>query len=257
MHLIFVRHGDPDYANDNVTQKGRRELELLAERSKNWKVDEVYVSPMGRAAATAEACLKNWNVKPQTVSWLREFNYPLTDKDGNKRIAWDWLPRDYFSEKKYADVNKWWSTKIMKSGNILGHYNEVCNGIDNILSCYDYSRISPSMPVYNCFPHMTAEEAAVDTHLLPEQKDLDNKNIVFFCHLGVMFAILSHLTGISPVQLWQGFFVAPSSVTIAGAEERIPGEVAWRIQTMGDTSHLRAGNENMSASGFYGSCLSY
>lgn len=257
MHLIFIRHADPDYENDNVTEKGRKELELLSKRCKNWKVDDVYVSPMGRADVTAKACLKNWNVKAQTVSWLREFSYPIKDKKGNERIAWDWLPREYFLEKKYFDVNKWWSTKSMKSGNIKAHYNEVCNGIDNILSCYDYSRLQPDMPVYNCFPHMTEKESLVDTHLLAEQKDLDNKNIVFFCHLGVMFAALSHLTGISPVQLWQGFFVAPSSVTIVGAEERVPGEVAWRIQTLGDTSHLKAGNENLSASGFFGNCLSY
>ena len=30
MHLIFIRHGDPDYTIDSVTEKGKKELELLA-----------------------------------------------------------------------------------------------------------------------------------------------------------------------------------------------------------------------------------
>jgi len=105
-------------------------------------------------------------------------------------------------------------------------------------------------------PHISKEESLIDTHLEPEQKDLDEKNLVFVCHLGVMFVMLSHLTGISPVQLWQGFFVAPSSVTIVGAEERVPGEVVFRIQQMGDVSHLIGANEKVSASGFFGNCLS-
>lgn len=75
------------------------------------------------------------------------------------------------------------------------------------------------------------------------------------CHLGVMFAIISHLTGISPVQLWQGFFVAPSSVTVLGAEERVPGEVVFRVQQLGDVRHLAENGESVSASGFFGNCL--
>ena len=45
--------------------------------------------------------------------------------------------------------------------------------------------------------------------------------LVFFCHLGITFAIMAHLIGLSPVMLWQGFFVAPTSVTTLVSEERI------------------------------------
>jgi probable phosphoglycerate mutase len=192
------------------------------------------------------------------MPWLREFNYDLKDlKTGKRRISWDWLPREYFSEEKYKDVLKWHSSKAMKTGNIEKYYKEVSNGIDSILESYEYTRIDSDKAIYNCFPHLTKEEAAVDTHLQSEQKDLDNKNIVFVCHLGVMFAIISHLTGISPVQLWQGFFVAPSSVTILGTEERVPGEVVFRVQQMGDVRHLLENGQTVSASGFFGNCLSY
>lgn len=95
----------------------------------------------------------------------------------------------------------------MKSGNIEFHYKEVCHGLDEILASYDYNRIDSKIPLYNCLPHISKEESLIDTHLEPEQKDLDEKNLVFVCHLGVMFVMLSHLTGISPVQLWQGFLL--------------------------------------------------
>ena len=59
------------------------------------------------------------------------------------------------------------------------------------------------------------------------------------------------------MQLWQGFFVAPTSVTILGAQERLPGQVLFRVQTMGSTSHLAAAKEDPSSSGFFGSVIPY
>lgn len=37
MRLIFIRHGDPDYEHDDLTQKGKREVELLTKRVTSWK----------------------------------------------------------------------------------------------------------------------------------------------------------------------------------------------------------------------------
>ena len=39
MRLIFIRHAEPDYSIDSLTEKGWREAKLLAERTKRWKVD--------------------------------------------------------------------------------------------------------------------------------------------------------------------------------------------------------------------------
>jgi probable phosphoglycerate mutase len=258
MRLLIIRHGDPDYSIDSLTEVGKIEAELLADRLSKMNVSAFYVSPLGRARRTAEPTLKRLGREAVELDWLREFPPRVKKPNAEKEsIAWDWLPREYFSEEKYKDVLKWHSSKAMKTGNIEKYYKEVSNGIDSILESYDYTRIDSDKAIYNCFPHLTKEEAAVDTHLQSEQKDLDNKNIVFVCHLGVMFAIISHLTGISPVQLWQGFFVAPSSVTILGTEERVPGEVVFRVQQMGDVRHLLENGQTVSASGFFGNCLSY
>ena len=32
MKLLFIRHGEPDYVHDTLTEKGWREARLLAER---------------------------------------------------------------------------------------------------------------------------------------------------------------------------------------------------------------------------------
>lgn len=53
MKLVFVRHAEPDYAHDSLTAKGRVEAELLARRLCQLDVKAFYVSPLGRAKATA------------------------------------------------------------------------------------------------------------------------------------------------------------------------------------------------------------
>lgn len=50
MKIIFIRHGDPDYVNDTLTEKGMREAKLLAKRVADWKnITQFYCSPLGRA----------------------------------------------------------------------------------------------------------------------------------------------------------------------------------------------------------------
>ena len=38
MRILFVRHGDPDYVNDTLTEKGHREAACLAEIAEDLKL---------------------------------------------------------------------------------------------------------------------------------------------------------------------------------------------------------------------------
>ena len=48
MRILFIRHGDPDYLNDTLTEKGCREADLLAKRAVTLQMGECYISPLGR-----------------------------------------------------------------------------------------------------------------------------------------------------------------------------------------------------------------
>lgn len=39
MRILFIRHGDPDYAVDGLTDKGRTEAGLLAKRIRSSGID--------------------------------------------------------------------------------------------------------------------------------------------------------------------------------------------------------------------------
>ncbi len=262
MRLIFIRHGDPDYEHDNLTEKGRREVELLTKRVCSWKnITQFYQSPLGRAQATAAPSLKALNREAVTCPWLQEFkykttmtrNYPNKKWVGQEVMCWDLLPEFFTSDKKFFDKDRWADSRFMRSGKIKKYYKEVCDGIDGILAEYGYKRNSKSFyDVKEPLPNHNWSEPIDRYHLKSIKDDYPQETtLVFFCHLGVMFTIIAHLTGLSPMQLWQGFYVAPTSVTILNSEERIKGQAWFRVERLGDTNHLTNGAERISSSGYF------
>lgn len=230
MKLLFIRHGDPDYDHDSLTEKGWREAGLLADRITKLDVRDFYCSPLGRARDTAGVTLKRLHREATVYDWLREFPAYILDPDsGEKRIVWDLMPSYWTEQADLYDKDKWCSAPIMKTGDTKEVFETVEKGIDTLLEQYGYRR-----------------------HGMYYRTDRGNEDtIVFFCHLGVELAILSHLLGISATVLWHGFFVAPTSVTVLATEERRKGEVYFRCKALGDTSHLYLGNEPISNSGFF------
>ena len=49
MRIIFVRHGEPDYEHDCLTETGKLQAVDAAERLRNEGIEEIYASPQGRA----------------------------------------------------------------------------------------------------------------------------------------------------------------------------------------------------------------
>ena len=77
MELWIVRHGDPDYKNDTLTEKGVVEAKLLAEKLPKYDIKAFYVSPLGRAQKTASYTLEKMNRTAETLPWLRELRVLL------------------------------------------------------------------------------------------------------------------------------------------------------------------------------------
>lgn len=230
MKLIFIRHGDPDYENDTVTPRGQKEVVALNARVKKWVVDRFYCSPLGRARATADGALKDTGRTALTEEFLREFYVRIDDPiTGKKRIPWDLMPVYWTKVPQLYDKDEWQNAPLYGTGEVAPQREFVVSGIDRILAEYGYIR---------------------DGNIYRTEKGSE-KTVVFFCHLGVQFVILSHLLGLSAPVLWHGFFVAPTSVTTVATEERQAGKVAFRCKGLGDVSHLYAAGIAPSDSGFF------
>ena len=230
MKLIFIRHAEPDYEKDSLTLKGFREAALLAKRAASWTVKDVYCSPLGRARDTAAPCLKNWGKQAVVYDWLMEFpGWIVNPVTGRKNIPWDFMPNYWTREPLYYDREHWVDAPLMQTGNVKEKWLEAITGLDGILAAHGYERDGDFYRV---------RQGSEDT-------------LVFFCHLGISCVLIAHLIGVSPLILWHGVFMPPSSFTILQTEEREKGSAYFRIRGMADTAHLFAAGEPISEMGAF------
>ena len=228
MRLLFIRHGDPDYASDCLNEIGRNEAKALCALRSSTKMHlgTCYASPLGRAQETAAitlgraipgargaAAAVNCRDILTTLDWLREFPaqvdvndatllqdayYIKTASDGSfkKRIVWDMYP-SYYTE-------------------LLPIYDSVISSFDDLLAEHGYVREGR---------HYRVEQESIET-------------LTFFCHFGITCVLLSHLWSLSPFVPLQSFCMPTSSVTEVYTEERQRGIANFRATRIGDTTHL-------------------
>ncbi|MBQ6374118.1 MAG: histidine phosphatase family protein [Clostridia bacterium] len=75
MRIIFVRHGEPDYARDCLTDEGRLQAAAAAERLAGEGIGEIYASPCGRASETAAFTAARLGMQVTTLDYLREITW--------------------------------------------------------------------------------------------------------------------------------------------------------------------------------------
>ena len=235
MRILFIRHAEPDYVHDSLTEKGFREAKLLGERVKEWKVDGLYVSCLGRARRTAEPVEQALGRKAQVLDWLQEFRGVIGKQWGTgEGIPWDFTPRFRTQIPEFYDKDKWYETEVMAGTEdkpvVKDVYLETCRELDKLLAQYGYERENGYYRV----------------------KEHSDKTIVLVCHMGITFAMLSHLLGTAFPLMPHGFFLPPSSVTIVSTEEVEEGYASFRCQAVGDVWHLHKNNEPVSGSGYFG-----
>lgn len=215
MRLLLIRHGDPDYAADSLTEKGHTEAKLLAERIAPMDIREYYMSPLGRAQKTAEYTLAKAGRTARVLDWAREFDVFIERDDGQRR-AWDMLPEKWTAVPEYYDKDQWLNVPVMRDAGMRRGVAEVYDGLDALLELHGYKREG------NFYRAVRPNEDA----------------IAIFCHFGVTCVMLSHLLGVSPMVLWHGTVSTPTSVTTLVTEERREGVASFRMTAFGDTSHL-------------------
>ena len=241
MRLMIVRHGEPNYEFDTLTERGWLEAASAAERLAKLKIQAFYVSPLGRAQDTASCTLKKMHRTAVTLDWLQEFpatvdindspelqeTYPDTKKKGGRyvlRIPWDMVPAYLSSHPEYMSRDGWRNSEVARRSDTVRVFDALAGKLDALLAEYGYVRERD---------HYRVERESRET-------------VTFFCHFGVTCAMLAHLWNVSPFILWHSLALLPTSFTEVVTEERQKGIAYFRSLHVGDTSHLRMGGEDPS-----------
>ncbi len=220
MRLLLIRHGDPDYAADGLTPAGMREAALLAERIAPMEIAEYYVSTMGRARDTAAPTLRRAGRTAVECGWLQEFSIGVNrpDCEGLSHVPWDWLPQDWAKYPILLDREHWHEHPVFAEKDLKSAYDAVIREFEAVLARHGCVRDGLCYRI---------ERQCGDT-------------LAFFCHFGVSCVLMSRLMNVSPMVLWHGLAMAPTSVTTIYTEERRPGVASFRAAAVGDISHLYA-----------------
>ncbi len=224
MRILIIRHGEPDYELDCLTENGIFQAKKLGERLKTIDISAVYTSTMGRARQTAQIAMEGRGLDITECDWLREFNMEVHDKDLPEAVpVWDILPKNWTKNKICFDKDLFYTAEGISDSMVKERYDAVCKGVDSVLAEHGLERQGE---IY----HVTKEH---------------DKTIAFFCHFGATCVTLSHLIGISPIVTLQGFSAEPTAITTVCTDDRFGKDVNFRIHGFGDIHHL---GENLGGS---------
>lgn len=231
LRILLIRHAEPDYTVDSLTPKGRVEAELLSRRLLHYDIRDFYVSPLGRARDTAAYTLEKLGREAEVLPWLREFRGSYPDPETGKRriVAWDVKPRIWKAFPGVMDVSTWYEAPAFAGGDVAEVWHEITAGVDALLGRYGCVKDGP-------------------VWRFDRNEDF---TLALFCHFGISMAVLGYLTDVSPMILWHHTLCLPSSVTEVVTEERIKGEVSFRVTKLGDLTHLEAAGEIRSTAGLF------
>ena len=175
MRLIFVRHGEPDYERDCLTENGIEQAKSTALRLKDEKLSAIYASPMGRAAETASFTAKQHGLEVKTLDFMHEIDWGDAEETDDP-LAYDghpWtLAYKYLTETTgAAGAPGWAEHHYFKDNRCMKYYDMISGRFDEFLSGFGLVRKNG---LYYC------EKSCTD-------------NIALFAHGGSGAVMFSHV----------------------------------------------------------------
>lgn len=75
MRIVFVRHGEPNYEKDRLTETGRMQAAAAAVRLEREGITAIYSSPMGRAMQTASFTADRLHLPITRLDYMHEISW--------------------------------------------------------------------------------------------------------------------------------------------------------------------------------------
>src|SRR4051794_37107574 len=137
MRLYIIRHGDPNYTTDSLTEIGQREAQVLAKRLANEQLTHIYSSPLGRAHETMSYTAEATQLTPSIEEWTRELAWWIPWDTPRERIAaWDLHGEIIRGQDRYPSYDDWHTLAYFKNLDFRTAYESLCERSDDLLRCH-------------------------------------------------------------------------------------------------------------------------
>ena len=215
MRIIFVRHGEPNYEKDCLTETGKKQAAAAAIRLEREGIEEIYASPQGRASQTAAYTAERLGLPVRTLDYMHEISWggPGIPQEGHPWTLSDWM----ISREDFDFYREDWRQHPYFKGNAAVRYlDEISVKFDAFLREQGYRHEGTR---YYC------------------ETDRQ-KTIALFSHGGSGACVLSHLLALPFPYVCTVMPYEFTSVIILEFPVRKGEYVHSRIELFNDAAHI-------------------
>ena len=222
MLLFYVRHGDPIYSPDGLTEQGKAQAEALKYRFKKYGLDEIYSSTSNRAYLTAKPTADYLGKDVTMLEWCHEglcWKELTVEKDGERQ----WLFHNAEWVKKMNEEiiknggERWYDAPDFKDHSFKNCIMRIERETDEFLASFGY--------VHNRQGKFYSAAKR------------NEKRVALFAHQGFGLAFLSAVLDVPYPVMCTRFDLGHSSVTTIDFTEE--GEfIIPKVLQLANDSHL-------------------
>lgn len=185
MRLYIIRHADPNYEKNTITENGHLEAQVLARRLSLKGLDRIFCSPVGRALDTMKYTADALNLNYTIEDWTREMYPELWLKNGDLLDIplFEYPSEVYRSGAELPTHSTWHKLDIFENSDVVEAVKFLRKSSDEFLCKLGYERQGG---LYKC-------------------NKPNSEQIAIFCHAGFALTWLSHLLEIPVSLMWSGF----------------------------------------------------
>ena len=223
MIFYYVRHGDPIYDPDSLTELGHKQAAALAKRFSLYGLDEIYASTSIRAQQTAEPTCIALNKQKTLLDWANEghawWEFTIEKEGGGK----EWAPFDKTYKQKLNEPsvlamgNKWYDHPMFAKNAFKKGMERISKEADAFLLSLGFAHDREK----GCYRVVKPNE----------------KRVALFAHAGFGMAFLSSILDIPYPYLATRMDLCHTAVTVIWFDET--AEVIYpRVLQWANDSHL-------------------
>lgn len=220
MLFYYIRHGDPIYDPDSLTELGQQQAQALKKRLAGYGLDRIYASSSVRAIQTATPTAEVLNKPIETVDFAHE-QYAWRDFsiDGTWLFHSARARRLFASPEVLALGHRWYEHEAFRDYGYEKGVLRIAEESDRLFASWGYRHI-PGTGTY-------------------EVAQPSEERIALFAHQGFGLAFLSHLLNIPYPVYSLHFDLCHTGMTVIHFREE-NGYAYPRVLTHSSDAHLYA-----------------
>ena len=221
MRIVLIRHGDPNYEKDCLTELGHKQVKVAAQRLLKEGIEEIYSSPLGRARQTAQAFSEASGISEiKILDFMQEIRFgregELYDNKWNPWLGVNALVR----EGKDVQSYDWREYPVFKDNFATEDADKIAVEADKWLATLGYEREGK--------------------YYRNKCKDDTEKTIAIFCHGGSSAAFMSRILNQTFPYMCSILLSFPHTTISVLKFDKTPGELTLPvIELLNDARHLK------------------